>query len=231
MPRPRRVSDEQIKSAARQVFQQVGVNAPVALVAKALGVTPAALFHRTGSKEQLFVMAMSDVSPRQFKLLQLMREGPDPEQPVEEQIIEILTRLSAHLAVVSPNVFLKFAAGLKPHPRPGGGLSGNTRRQLAAWLLRARPLAAWRFGNATILAEALVGSIEARHLYGFLHSKRTSVGRERRFVRALVAELLPRTVPVTGTAHSPEIVASDPTSGSAQTATPAGFPTIDADHR
>jgi len=86
MPRPKQVSDEQITSAARKVFLQVGVNAPVALVAKALGVTPAALFHRTGSKEQLFVMAMTQVDPREFKVLKLMRDGPATDTPVRTQL-------------------------------------------------------------------------------------------------------------------------------------------------
>jgi AcrR family transcriptional regulator len=233
MPRPRRVSDEQIRTAARKVFQQVGINAPVALVAKALGVTPAALFHRTGSKEQLFVMAMTNVEPRQFKIIQALREGPSTETPVESQLIEILTRLSAHLAVVSPNIFLMFAAGKRPKKRRG--LYESTRRELTNWLERARPMAPWHFHNAAMIAEALAGSIEARHVYGFLHGRHTSVAREHRFVRALVGELLSggqarrtRTNSVEyGTAAGPAppeaVAGADPTDSQAP-------PTIDAAH-
>jgi AcrR family transcriptional regulator len=187
MPRPRQVSDEQIRSAARKVFHRVGINAPVALVAKALGVTPAALFHRTGSKEQLFVMATTPVEPRHFKVIQALRAGPTPDEPVDAQLIEILTRLGAHLAVVCPNIFLRFAAGFKTGRR---GLSDATRHELAAWLQRAKARGPWHFNSATVLADALVGSIEARHIWGFLHRKRTSVPAEQRFVRALIDELL-----------------------------------------
>lgn len=190
MPRPRQISDEQISSAARRVFSQVGVNAPVALVAKALGVTPAALFHRTGSREQLFIMAMKPAGPRQFKLLKTMSEGPLAGVPVQAQLLEILIRLSAHLAIVSPNVFLLFAAGMIKPSRRLGNLPLNTRRHLAAWLQRARRAGGWKFRSASVLADALVGTIEARHLYGYLHGRHASIASERRFVRALVDELL-----------------------------------------
>lgn len=188
MPRPRQVSDEQIRSAARKVFHRVGINAPVSLVAKALGVTPAALFHRTGSKEQLFVMATESVEPRRFKVIQALRGGPDAGGSVDAQLIEILTRLSAHLAVVCPNIFLRFAAGLDRRRRRG--LSEATRQELAAWLERAKSRGLWDFNSAAVMADALVGSIEARHLWGFLHRRRTSVAAEQHFVRSLVNELL-----------------------------------------
>jgi AcrR family transcriptional regulator len=188
MPRPRQVSDEQIRTAARKVFHRVGINAPVALIAKALGVTPAALFHRTGSKEQLFVMATTAVEPRQFKVIQALRSGPTRDSSLEDQLIEILTRLSAHLAVVCPNIFLRYAAGLEGRKRRG--LSDATRQDLAAWLQRAKPLGSWQFGSAAVLADALVGSIEARHFWGFLHRRRTSVAAEQHFVHALIHELL-----------------------------------------
>jgi len=189
MPRPKQVSDQQIRSAARRVFQEVGVKAPVSLIAKALGVTPAALFHRTGPKAQMFVMAMRPVPPREFKLLAVMRSGPAPGMSPDQQLVEILTRLSAHLAVTSPNAFLLFAAGIRGSMRKWR-LPGLTRRHLSGWLARARPLAGWTFHNASAIAEALVGALEARHMYGFLSGRRTSVAAERRFVRALVEELL-----------------------------------------
>jgi AcrR family transcriptional regulator len=190
MPRPKQVTDEQISLAARHVFREVGVNAPVSLVAKALGVTPAALFHRTGSREQLFIMALRPSRPEQFKLLKVMSDGPVDGTPVQLQLEEILTRLSAHLAVVSPNVFMMFAAGMYRHRGTKANLPLRTRRHLAAWLERARRRGGWRFRNAVVLAEALVGALEGRHLYGYLHGRHFSVPGERRFVRALLAELL-----------------------------------------
>ena len=190
MPRPKQITDEQISSAARHVFREVGVNAPVSLVAKALGVTPAALFHRTGSREQLFIMALRPSRPEQFKLLKVMSTGPVAAIPVHSQLEEILTRLSAHLAVVSPNVFMMFAAGMYRHRGSRTNLPLRTRRHLAAWLQRARRRGGWHFRSATVLADALVGALEGRHLYGYLHGRHFSLPGERRFVRALVDELV-----------------------------------------
>jgi len=47
-----------ISAAAREVFLDQGPKAPVAMVAKKLGVSTATLFQRTGSKQQLMLMAL-----------------------------------------------------------------------------------------------------------------------------------------------------------------------------
>jgi AcrR family transcriptional regulator len=186
MPRPKQVSDEQITSAARKVFLQMGAQAPVALVAKALGVTPAALFHRTGSKERLFVMALRPSDASEFKLLKVMSDGPDDAVPVRRQLIEILTRLGAHLAVVSPNMFLLHAAGMLDPQRRRVDLRVNTRRHLTAWLRRAQRHGDLHCRDTAVMAEALVGPLEARHMYGYVYGLQTSVSQERRFALRLV---------------------------------------------
>jgi AcrR family transcriptional regulator len=199
MPRPKQVSDEQITTAARKVFLQMGANAPVALVAKALGVTPAALFHRTGSKERLFVMALRPADASEFKLLKVMSGGPGDAAPVRRQLIEILTRLGAHLAVVSPNLFLLHAAGILNPQRRRVDLRGNTRRHLAAWLRRAQRYGDLHCRDTAVMAEALVGPLEARHMYGYVHGLKTTVAQERHFARRLVDGLFgpPPRVPAT----------------------------------
>lgn len=58
MARPRSITDEEIKEAAREVFVVHGPGAPVSIIAKKLGVTHAALFGRAGSKEQLMMDAL-----------------------------------------------------------------------------------------------------------------------------------------------------------------------------
>ena len=48
-----------------------------------------------------------------------------------------------------------------------------------------------QFHDAEVTADALVGTLEARHLYGYLNGRpQTSVREERRFVRTLVDGLL-----------------------------------------
>src|SRR3712207_4659504 len=53
MARPRTISDDDIRQAARAVFVEHGASAPVSLIAERLGVTHAALFGRAGTKDQL----------------------------------------------------------------------------------------------------------------------------------------------------------------------------------
>jgi hypothetical protein len=143
---------------------------------------------------------MRVTDPDQFKLLRVMSDGPAEGAPVAQQLEEILTRLSAHLALVSPNVFMLFAAGMYRPGRKSANLPLRTRRHLAAWLERGRRRGGWHFRSATVLADALVGAIEARHLWGYLeHGQHASLRSERRFVRALMTELLhlPASSPLT----------------------------------
>src|SRR5690606_40708283 len=94
MGRRRQVSDLQITAAAREVFLDRGPNAPVALIAKKLGVSTATLFQRAGSKQQLILMALSqpDASPT----VELERGLPPGVEP-REQLARILDRKSTRL--------------------------------------------------------------------------------------------------------------------------------------
>src|SRR5919204_6207695 len=102
MPRPKQVSDEQLLRAARMVFLKDGFKAPVAAVAKELGVTPAALFHRVKSKERLFLHALYPKDPPELEAL----EGrPAEGRRVQEQLIEILFGLTEYLSHAMPAMF------------------------------------------------------------------------------------------------------------------------------
>ena len=68
--------------AAREVFIDRGPKAPVAMVAKKLGVSTATLFQRTGSKQQLMLMAFQ---PEGTPITELDR-GVQPGVPVREQL-------------------------------------------------------------------------------------------------------------------------------------------------
>jgi AcrR family transcriptional regulator len=188
MPRRKQVSDEQLVSVARQVFLRAGAKAPVSLIAKALGVTSAALFHRAGTKKRLMISAMTLSDPREYTLLELLQEGPRPDEPVREQLIDILVRLATHLAIVTPCMLLMHSAGMKFGKRRE--LPGKTRSYLANWLRRAQRLGDLDFGNATMAAEALVGTMEARNMFRYLDGKPVALADERVFARSLIAEIL-----------------------------------------
>jgi AcrR family transcriptional regulator len=188
MPRQKQVTDERLISVARQVFLKAGVNAPVSLVAKALGVTSAALFHRAGTRERLVISAMTLTDPREFKLLDLLKQGPAADVPIRVQLAEVLLSLNNHLAVITPCMLFMHAAGVKLGTRRA--LPGKTRLYLANWLREARRRGEIHFENAAMVAEALIGTMEARQVYRYVHGKPVAPAAERIFARALIAELI-----------------------------------------
>ena len=136
MARPRSITDEQIKDAARAIFVEHGPQATVKQIADRLGVTHAALFARAGSKEQLMNDALLPAQPRAVKRL---AEAP-PEAGVDSCLVEILVDLMEFFQQVVPNLVVLKASGRSLAGVPeGGGLPPPValRRALARWLDRA----------------------------------------------------------------------------------------------
>jgi len=96
MGRRRQVSDREISAAAREVFLDRGPKAPVAMVAKKLGVSTATLFQRTGSKQQLMLMALQ---PEGTVITELER-GVQPGVAVLEQLSQVLIELNEYLGTI-----------------------------------------------------------------------------------------------------------------------------------
>ncbi len=67
MGRPKRVSDEELLAAARGVFLAGGVGASTKVIARAAGLSEAAVFQRFKTKDDLFFGAM----------IPALQEGPD----------------------------------------------------------------------------------------------------------------------------------------------------------
>src|SRR5262245_18401677 len=96
MGRRRQVSDQQISVAAREGFLDRGPKAPVVMVAKKLGVSTATLFQRTGSKQQLMLMALQ---PETTAISELDR-GVQADTTVREQLARILLELNEYLGTI-----------------------------------------------------------------------------------------------------------------------------------
>ena len=64
MPRTRRIDDDTILAAARDVIARHGPCIAVADIARAAGVSEALLYQRFGSRDQLFVMALAPLPVR-----------------------------------------------------------------------------------------------------------------------------------------------------------------------
>jgi AcrR family transcriptional regulator len=115
MGRRRQVSDRQISVAAREVFLDRGPKAPVAMIAKKLGVSTATLFQRTGSKQQLMLMAFQ---PEGAPVTELDR-GLQPGVPVREQLGHVLIEINQYLgAIISASITLRAACIESNLPEP-----------------------------------------------------------------------------------------------------------------
>ena len=185
MARPRIISDDDILAAAREAFTEHGPRVSVAVVARTLGVTPSALFHRMGSKEELMRSALA---PRRARAVDALREGPRGDAPVGEQLVEILTDLLAFLHDVVPGLLVLRAAGLVPDDE-GAGTPPPVllRGLLAAWLERGHDAGRVSVEDPRACAEALLGALEARCFNHHVGGERYAPGAGLELVRSLVA--------------------------------------------
>ena len=188
MPRRKEVSDAEIVRVARKVFLEQGTQVPVSTVAKELGVSPATLFVRMGTKNKLISAALWPPDPPVLR--ELENQLPD-DRPIDKQLVEIVGAIATFVDAEIPATFTLYAAGLRP--KPSDDFSDATprrlRRALSKWLreaIRQGKVAC----DARMVTETLIGTLEARTLHAFL-GRRTFTERDTRtFVRALVATVL-----------------------------------------
>src|SRR5262245_39363568 len=168
MGRRRQVSDEQISLAAREVFLDRGPKAPVAMVAKKLGVSTATLFQRTGSKQQLMLMALQ---PETTVISELDR-GVQPDVPVREQLSRILVEVNEYLGkIITGSLTLRAAciAADLPEPTPY-----TLRTLLAQWLTQANTASLLTVEDARTTADVLIGTLESRHIHAYMQQQQLS---------------------------------------------------------
>jgi AcrR family transcriptional regulator len=189
MARPKQISDAQLLAMAHKVFLKEGPNAPVSLVAKRLGVTAAALFHRVGSKEKLLEMAMV---PEEPPALERFRTGFQPDRPADVQLVEELFGLVKYITAVIPAGFCMKTGGVELSPQNSGIRNSPLalRQALAGWLSQAQAQGKARPGDPEIMAETLVGTLEARYTLAYLLRKKYSRDESRAFVEGLVKDVL-----------------------------------------
>ncbi len=186
MGRRRQVSDEEISVAAREVFLDRGPKAPVAMIAKKLGVSTATLFQRTGSKQQLMLMALQ---PEVTAITELER-GVQPDAPAHDQLARVLIEINEYLGMIILGSMTLRAARIDsalPEPSPY-----TLRSLLARWLTQAAAASLLRVDDAATAADVLIGSLESRHIHAYMQEQQLSSKQHREFVRAMLAVVFPR---------------------------------------
>lgn len=185
MGRRRQVSDRQITQAAREVFLDRGPKAPVAMVAKKLGVSTATLFQRTGTKQQLMLMALQpDVA-----VMTGLDRGVQPGEPVREQLAHVLGEINEYLgAVIMGSLTLRAAhiAAALPEPTPY-----RLRARLAQWLAAAAEQGLLKVQDRETTADVLIGALEARHIHAHMRQERASAKQHKDFIRSMIGVVFP----------------------------------------
>jgi AcrR family transcriptional regulator len=185
MGRRRQVSDREISVAAREVFIGLGPKAPVAMVAKKLGVSTATLFQRTGSKQQLMLMAFQ---PEGTPITELDR-GLQPGIPVREQLTHVLIEINQYLgAVISASVTLRAACIEADLPEP---TPSHIRQQLAGWLTQAATAGLLTVTDPRTTADILIGAIESRHIHAYMQQEQLLSQQHRDFIQAMLDVVFP----------------------------------------
>jgi AcrR family transcriptional regulator len=189
MARPKQVSDAQLLAMAHKVFLKEGPNAPVSLVARRLGVTAAALFHRVGSKDQLLTMAMAPPEP---PAIEILKKGYQTGTPPAAQLVEILFGLVSYLTTVIPSGFCLQTGGVQYPPRNSSysNYPYTLRKCMASWLAQAQTAGGLRAGDPEIMAEVMVGTLESRYTLAHLNRKKIPRQDSRKFVEAMVRDVL-----------------------------------------
>lgn len=163
MARPRQVSDDEIRQAARQVFLEHGPGVSVSVIAEELGISQAALFKRCGTKKALLVTALApDRSPPFVEWL-----GREPtDAPLAAQLRELFELMSAFFSEMIPCISALRASGIDPEElmlRKGEPMPLKVRRMLSDWLARAQARGLLRPDvNCEVLATASMGALQVR---------------------------------------------------------------------
>jgi len=185
MGRRRQVSDRQISAAAREVFLDQGPKAPVAMVAKKLGVSTATLFQRTGSKQQLMLMALQ---PEGTVITELER-GVQPGVAVREQLSQVLIELNEYLGTIIGGSVTLRAAGIEaelPEPTPQ-----RLRLMLAQWLAQATSAGLLAVSDPRTTADVLIGTLESRHIHAYMQQEQLLSKQHREYIHAMLDVVLP----------------------------------------
>jgi AcrR family transcriptional regulator len=185
MGRRRQVSDQEISEAAREVFLDRGPKAPVAMVAKKLGVSTATLFQRTGSKQQLMLMALQ---PEVTAITELDR-GLQLDVPVRHQLSQILIEINEYLGtIISGSITLRAAriTAVLPEPTPY-----TLRRLLTQWLEEADTAGMLKVEDAGTTADVLIGTLESRHIHAYMQQENLSSKQHREYIRTMIDVVFP----------------------------------------
>lgn len=111
MARPRTFTDAQILEAARATFLEKGAHVSTTVIAKAIGLSQAALFKRFKTKNNLLIRAL--IPQMDAPWMRRLEAGPT-DQAIDEQLVEIGVEAVQWFRAMVPRVLVLRSAGLQP---------------------------------------------------------------------------------------------------------------------
>jgi len=162
--RPRQFTDDELLTTARQCFLEHGPSVSTAVIAESLGVSPAALFKRCKTKQELMLRALEPAARPPW--IDTVEAGPD-ERPIPEQLREVVGAIDAFFRQMLPAIAMIRAAGIDPERMlhafevPPPVLAHQT---LSAWFRRLHALDRAVVPYPQSTAMAFLGAIHARHM-------------------------------------------------------------------
>jgi AcrR family transcriptional regulator len=103
MPRPPKITNEEILAAARQVFLEQGESGSTLEIAEKAGISEASIFKRFSTKQALFFAAIGiSETPQYVKLL----SSQTPIAEIRSELTEILTQMLGFYQEVMPRVMM-----------------------------------------------------------------------------------------------------------------------------
>jgi AcrR family transcriptional regulator len=183
--RPQRVSDDSIFSATREVLFQHGAGASLATIAARVGISAPALLHRHETKETLVRRSLA-AGPAAHVFARLAL-GPDGSA-IEAQLVARLLELATFLEQSAPALVIAHQVGFGVERLlPPGALPPpvEARRLLTRWLTVASRRVTLK-AKPAVLAEALLGVVEARVFNRLLGGRAFAPGNDAATLRAQV---------------------------------------------
>lgn len=185
--RPTKVSDCEILTHARACFLEHGPSVSTTVIAGGLGISQATLFKRFGTKEELMVAVLAP--PPEPEWLDALREGPRPDVPVPDQLLEFTERILEFFEWLMPGMAVLRMADIDmkrvmeryPVPPPI-----RARQLLADWFARAQAMGLCREVDPTSAATAFLGALHGRVFMGHLGNTVQGSVDARVYTRQLV---------------------------------------------
>ena len=188
MARPRTVTDEQILQAARRCFIEGGPAVPLTRIASEVGVSPAAICKRMGSKSELLLKSLHivdwDPPPLQWLL-----SGPTKGM-LKPQLVRSLDGGFSMLSAQFPTLVALRLSDQPMFPDPDRPTPPERfRTALSDWIRRASARDGFVVSSPEVAAGLLVSSVQSHAFMNWV--ERLQPGENRPDWESLIEGVLP----------------------------------------